>query len=63
MSKTQTTKAINQELVKLNTIIDQKIIRGLAYSREAHRHKTLLSQLSHLQRSGWLSRALSTFMF
>ncbi len=62
MSKTQTTKAINQELVKLNQIIDRKIISGIAYSREANRHKSLLSQLSRLQRSNWLTRVASVFV-
>lgn len=61
MSKTQTQKAIRQELNWLNTIIDQKIIKGLSYSKEAHRHKSLVSQLSHIQRSNWLSRAMNTF--
>jgi hypothetical protein len=63
MSKTQTTKAINQELVKLNQIIDQKIIRGMAYAREANRHKSLLSQLGRLQQSNWLTRVATAFLF
>ena len=63
MSKTKTVKAIKSELEKINTVIDQKIIRGVPYNREALRHKTLLAQLSRLSNSGWFSKAFTAFLF
>ena len=63
MTKIQTSQAIAQELNKLNQIIDQKIIKGEPYRREAIRHKTLLSNLARISQSGWLTRAMATFMF
>jgi hypothetical protein len=49
--------ALQEELKKINKEIDVKIIRGKSYSREARRHKSLLSQLAFLnyKRFGFLS--------
>ncbi len=63
MSKTKTVKALKSELEKINEIIDQKIIKGVPYYRESHRHKSLLSQISRLNSSGWFNKAFTTFMF
>ena len=63
MSKTHTVKAIKSELQKINNVIDQKIIKGISYAREAHQHKALLSQLSRLSSSGWFGKAVTTFLF
>ncbi|HAO64937.1 TPA: hypothetical protein DCQ44_03085 [Candidatus Taylorbacteria bacterium] len=71
MSKQNLEKAFRQELEVLNDIIDQKIIKGLSYVREARRHKFLLSSIARLRRvsgtqSGWFSKSfslVSTFIF
>ena len=70
MSKQNLEKALRRELEVLNDVIDQKIIRGLPYVKEARRHKFLLSSIASLQRasrlqSGWFSRSfgmVSTFL-
>jgi hypothetical protein len=51
MSKYRLSKIIQAEINKLNEVIDLKIIRGLPYKQEARRHKFLLNQLHHLQRT------------
>ena len=43
-------KNIREEMERLNDIIDVKIIKGLAYKREASRHKFLLMQLMDMRR-------------
>ncbi len=52
---------IELELLKLNTQIDMKIIKGLPYKNEARRHKFLTKQLRELQSvtSSWLAESLS----
>ena len=62
MSKQQVERTIRAELSLLNSIIDQKIIYGRGYKREATRHKQLLTQLTrleraHLVRASWFGRA------
>ncbi len=63
MSKQNLEKSLRKELEVLNDVIDQRIIRGLSYTREARRHKFILSNLSNIQRarSGWMVRSLSNF--
>lgn len=58
MSKHNLEKTLRQELENLNDLIDQKIIKGLSYTKEARRHKFLLSSLTDLTQSkkirqGW----------
>lgn len=70
MSKQNLEKVFRQELEVLNDVIDQKIIKGMSYAKEARRHKFLLSNIANLRRvsrvqSGWLSRSfglVSTFL-
>jgi len=45
MSKRQYIEALNEEIKKLNGVIDWKIMHASDYSREARRHRALLSQL------------------
>ncbi|HEY4508968.1 MAG TPA: hypothetical protein VJC13_01645 [Candidatus Paceibacterota bacterium] len=64
MSKNNLEKTLRKELEVLNDVIDRRILRGLSYSREAKRHKFVLSNLSRIRRessvgSGWLSRSFS----
>ncbi len=60
MSKYRAEKALRRELENLNEVIDHKIIRGLAYGREARRHKFVLRSIWHLRRASepsWFRRA------
>lgn len=64
MSKQNLEKILRRELEALNDQIDEKIIKGLSYAREAKRHKFLLSSLASVRRevrssSGWLTRTFS----
>jgi len=65
MSKQNLEKILKGELEILNDVIDQKIIRGLSYNREAKRHKFILSRLVEIRKesrstSNWFGRAFST---
>ena len=50
MSKQTFEREVQKELDKLNRRIDQKIIKGLSYVVESHRHKQLLSKLASIRR-------------
>lgn len=65
MSKQQLEKALRRELTLLNKQIDEKIIRGLSYTREARRHKYIVSSLDSIRRSrqSWMMRALRPLSF
>ena len=59
MSKRHLESLLREELVRINDTIDQKIIRGLSYTKEARRHKFITARLRQLnKRSGWFSRML-----
>lgn len=57
--------AIRRELRDINKKIDQKIVKGLSYDREAGRHKNLVSQLRRLESEASLARtfAMASFLF
>lgn len=64
MSKQNLEKTLRRELDVLNDQIDQKIIKGLSYAKEARRHKFILQNLVNLRKSqksgaGWFGRSLS----
>jgi hypothetical protein len=64
MSKINLEKALRRELELINDIIDQKIVRGLPYGREARRHKFLLSNIAKIQQypkiqTNWFFKPLS----
>jgi hypothetical protein len=64
MSKQNLEKELKKELTILNYVIDQKILKGRSYAKEARRHKIILNSLNHLRsvnRSNWLGRSLSSF--
>lgn len=68
MSKQNFEKALRDELEILNDTIDRKIIKGLSYTREARRHKMILSQILDIRRkssrSSWFSRlGFASFLF
>ncbi len=56
---------LRKELQALNDQIDEKIIRGLSYGKEARRHKFILNRLSDIQRAqtgrGWFSKSFNVF--
>ena len=61
MSQYQISKVVRSELENLNKRIDQKILRGLSYAREARRHKFLASQFYGfygMRKVGWFKRAM-----
>ena len=47
MSQIQYLKILERELQKINKIIDQKIIRGQDYVREARDHKLILKKIHY----------------
>ena len=65
MSTYKLEKVLRKELGVLNDIIDEKIVRGLSYVREARRHKFLVSRIAEIHRasrsrgSAWLEKSLS----
>jgi hypothetical protein len=62
MNKQKLEITMRKELENLNNQIDEKIIKGLSYSKEAKRHKFILARLSEIRRqsnTGWFSRSLS----
>ncbi|GMU73838.1 MAG: hypothetical protein AMXMBFR44_0370 [Candidatus Campbellbacteria bacterium] len=59
MNRHQVTQRIEAELDTLNWVIDEKIINGISYRREAKRHKELLRWARKLRRPS-LFRRLST---
>lgn len=61
MSKQQYLKALNNEIQKLNTIIDTKIMHESDYKREARRHKQLLRQIRREERNRTVFKLFSTF--
>jgi hypothetical protein len=58
MSKSTLKKEIQHEIVRINKVIDRKILKGLPYTREARHHKLLLARLSILNRTNWLARSM-----
>ena len=62
MSKQNLERELKKELEIVNDIIDRKIIRGLSYTREAKRHRFILSSLENIRRnkisSHWMVRSL-----
>lgn len=60
-----TERMLLSELRILNEEIDRKIVRGLSYTREARRHKFIVSSLDSIRRSrqGWMMRALRPLSF
>ncbi len=65
MQKKNVEKMLVSELRFLNEQIDQKIIRGLSYAREARRHKFIVNTLDNIRRSrqSWMMRVLRPVSF
>lgn len=58
MNKSQLRNELKRELKELNKIIDYKIVKGIPYTREAHKHKILLSRLAILTESSMIARSM-----
>ena len=58
MSKSELKYTIKEEINKVNKVIDQKIVRGLPYNREAKYHKNLLKRLDIVRRSSFVTRGI-----
>ncbi len=64
MSQSQYLKTLQKELNKINKIIDEKIVRGEDYRREARDHRLMLRHLRyHTARSFWNRFILRNFSF
>jgi len=61
MSQKQYLKSIEKEIQKINKIIDQKIVRGENYFKEARDHKLLLRKIRFQERRNFFSRFFPTF--
>ena len=61
MGKYNLEKKLRKELRIINSEIDDRIIRGLSYAREAKRHRFIVSTLNRIRNSerSWLTRSLS----
>lgn len=51
MSQTQYLKMLEKEIQKINKIIDEKIIRGEEYAKEARDHKLMLKKVRYNTRA------------
>ncbi len=58
MSQKEYIRALNEELQKLNGIIDRKILGEINYTREARRHKLMLTKLRKEESRRLLGRKL-----
>ncbi len=58
MNRGQIQKEIKGEIKRINKVIDQKIVRGSPYTREARYHKILLARLFILKQSSMLARSM-----
>lgn len=63
MSKQNFEKTLKKELEVLNDVIDQKIIKGLPYTKESRRHRFIMKRLNDIHAKGgsrfsWLTKSL-----
>lgn len=62
MSKKTYLRALNDEIQRLNSVIDYKILHDYNYHAEARRHKKLLRQLKKEERARVFFWTLRTFV-
>ena len=55
MSQKQYLKMLEKEIQKVNRKIDEKIVRGEEYRKEARDHKLMLRRMRYLRRRGFFS--------
>jgi hypothetical protein len=58
MNRGQIIKDIKSEVKRINKVIDQKIVRGVPYMKEARYHKILLARLFMVKRTSMLARSM-----
>ena len=58
MSQKEYVRVLNEEIQKLNEIIDRKILGEVNYVKEARRHKLMLAKLRKEESRRLLSRQL-----
>jgi hypothetical protein len=61
MSKQQYLKTLQDQINRLNLIIDRKIMMGRAYKAEARQHKLLLTKLRKFRNPGFFDKLGSVF--
>jgi hypothetical protein len=61
MSQSQYLKMLEKEIQKLNKIIDQKIIRGEDYHKEARDHKLIIRRVRYHTKKSFMSRFIHFF--
>ena len=61
MSQKQYLKSVEKEIQRINKIIDQKIIHGEDYWKEARDHKLLLRKIRFHARRTFFRRLFPTF--
>jgi len=61
MSQTQYLKMLEREIQKINKRIDEKILQGESYVKEARDHKLLLRKVRYHSRRSFFQRVFSTF--
>lgn len=61
MSQSQYLKLLERELNKLNRIIDQKILRGEDYRKEARNHRLILRKVHYHTRKSFGEKLVHFF--
>ncbi|OGI94805.1 hypothetical protein A3A03_01535 [Candidatus Nomurabacteria bacterium RIFCSPLOWO2_01_FULL_40_18] len=61
MSQTQYLRMLEREIQKINRRIDQKILQGEAYFKEARDHKLLLRKIRYHNRRSLTQRIIHLF--
>ena len=61
MSQSQYLKMLEKEIQKINKVIDNKIVRGEQYWKEARDHKLILRKIRYHNRQNFFRRFFPTF--
>ena len=61
MSQTQYLKMLEKEMQKINKVIDQKILRGQDYRKEARDHKLMLRRMRFHTKKSFMNRFVDLF--
>jgi hypothetical protein len=62
MSQKQYLKTLEKEIQKINKRIDDKIMKGEQYWKEARDHKLMLRKIRFMERQNFFRRLFPTFM-
>lgn len=61
MSKKQYIQSLQNQIVRLNLIIDRKIMMGRSYKLEARQHKLLLTKMRKFRNPSLFDKLVSVF--